>query len=146
MTPTLSGRVQTRFFLLAVVGALWTALHTPFLPTPDPVATIDLYRITFTALLLVAVVGLAWELLYHLLQQLRWEKDWPTLLGLLTGIPEGLVVYWLLQRGLPWAVGSVPATTFAISFATTWLLVWATANGPLRIVLVRWRLRGGRLL
>ena len=36
--------------------------------------------------------------------------------------------------------------TFAISFATTWVLVWATANGPLRIVLVRWRFRGGRLL
>ena len=146
MTPTLSGRIQTRLVLLAVVGVLWTVAHTPFLPTTGPVATVDLYRVTFTALLLVAVVGVAWELLYHLLQQLRWEKDWPTLLGLLTGIPEGFFVYWLLQQGLPWAVGSVSAMTFAVSFVTTWLLVWATANGPLRIALVRWRFRGGRLL
>jgi hypothetical protein len=146
VTPTLSGRIQTRLALLGLVGALWTALHTPFLPTPGPVALGDLYQVTFTALLLVAVVGVAWELLYHLVQQLRWEKDWPTLLGLLTAVPEGIVVYWLLQRGLPWSVGPVPASTFAISFATTWLVVWATANGPLRIVLVRWRFRGGRLL
>ena len=96
--------------------------------------------------MLVAVVGVAWELLYHLLQQLRWEKDWPTLLGLLTGIPEGLVVFWLLRQGVPWSVGSVPGSTFAVSFATTWLAVWATANGPLRIALVRWRFRGGRVL
>ena len=27
---------------------------------------------------------------YHLLQQFRWEKDWPTLFALLVGVPEGL--------------------------------------------------------
>ncbi|MEL7210346.1 MAG: hypothetical protein AAGK32_19300 [Actinomycetota bacterium] len=144
MTPTLSGRLQTRVALLALIGGVWTLLHTPLLPTPTPVSAADRYQVTFTALLVVAAVGLVWELLYHLAQQLRWEKDWPTLLGLVTGLPEGLVVYWLLARGVPWSVGEVPPLTFALSFASTWLVVWAFANGPLRIVLVRWRFRGGR--
>ncbi len=30
--------------------------------------------------------------LYHLGQQFRWEKDWPILFGLLTSIPEALVL------------------------------------------------------
>lgn len=144
MTPTLAGRVQTRLLLIAIVGVAWTALHTPLLPVPGDPPVASVYRVTFTALLLVAVVGVAWELAYHLVQQLRWEKDWPTLLGLLTGIPEGIVVFLLLQRGVPWSVGTVAPLPFALSFATTWLAVWAAANGPLRIVLVRWRFRGGR--
>ena len=38
------------------------------------------------------------------------------------------------------------AKAFFLHFATTWLIVWATANGPLRIALVRWRYRGGRVV
>ena len=33
MLPTLSGRIQTRIFLLVVVGGLWTLIITPVLPT-----------------------------------------------------------------------------------------------------------------
>ena len=39
--------------------------------------------------LIVVVLGVGWELVYHLLMQFRWEKDWPTLFGLLVGVPEG---------------------------------------------------------
>ena len=101
---------------------------------------------TFGALLLVAVVGVGWELLYHGLQQFRWEKDWPTLFGLLTGVPEGIVVYVLLSAGVPWDVGEIPGTAFIVHFATTWLVIWLVANGPMRVVLIRWRFRGGRIL
>jgi hypothetical protein len=31
--PTLNGRIQTRIFLLAVVGSIWTLIITPILPT-----------------------------------------------------------------------------------------------------------------
>lgn len=145
MTATLAGRIQTRLALLAVVGVLWTLLHVPLLPVPAGTAVIDTYRVGFATLTLVAWLGVAWEGLYHLLQQLRWEKDWPTLLGLLTGIPEGVLVYHLISGDRVWALPTVTPGVFALSFATTWVLVWAVANGPLRIVLVRWRFQGGRL-
>ena len=149
MTPTLFGRIQTRFFLLATVGVGWTLLIGPFLVSlmsDDDAALSDVYRLAFGAVVLVAVVGIAWELLYHALQQLRWEKDWPILFGLLLGINEGIVVAYLLGAGLPWDVGDVPALAFTVHFVTTWLIVWLVANGPMRIWFVRWRFEGGRLL
>jgi hypothetical protein len=54
---------------------------------------------TFAILLVVGVAGVAWEVLYHALQQFRWEKDWPTGLGLLTGINEGIVAWFWSTPG-----------------------------------------------
>ena len=36
MLPTLNGRIQTRVFLLLVVGGIWTLLLTPVLPLGAP--------------------------------------------------------------------------------------------------------------
>ncbi|MCP5026717.1 MAG: hypothetical protein GY929_10590 [Actinomycetia bacterium] len=141
MTPTLAGRLQSRLVLLAVVGSLWTLAAAPIF-TEGPLASS--YRSGFTVLLLVAVVGLGWELVYHLIQQFRWDKDWPTLFGLLTGIPEGIVIYRLLDRGLPWTVAPASPMAFSLLFGTTWLIVWAVASGPLPVVAIRWRFSGGR--
>jgi hypothetical protein len=145
MVPTLFGRIQTRLWLLAVVGALVTAALTPVLPMDAPLA--DKYRATFVVLGAVAVIGIAWELLYHLLMQWRWEKDWPTMFGLLTGIPEGLLVGYLAAQGwLPFLPAAVAPAAFAIHFTVVWLVVWLVANGPMRVPFIRWRFRGGRLL
>ncbi len=143
MVPTLFGRIQTRIFVLAVVGGLWTLLITPFLPVMGPLG--DRYRATFAVLFVVIVAGVAWEFLYHLLQQFRWEKDWPTMFGLVTGVPEGIVVWLLVSAG--WAPGSpdVPGSAFVIQFATTWLVAFLFVNGPIRVIFLRWRFRGGRV-
>jgi len=146
MTPTLSGRIQTRIALLIVVGVPWTFLIGPVLPGRGGAPLDRVYEATFTALLLVGAIGIAWELLYHGLQQFRWEKDWPTLFGLLQGIPEAVLVFVLLRAGVPWDVGEVPVSLFATHFATTWILVWLVANGPARVPFRHWRYRGGRLL
>ena len=145
MLPTLNGRIQTRIFLLATVGSLWTLIITPVLPLGDvPLGTA--YKTTFTILLMITVLGILWELLYHAIQQFRWEKDWPTIFGLLTAIPEGLLVWFLLAGGaIPW-IDSVPGSAFAIHFVTTWLLVWLVANGPMRVPFIHWRINGGRLI
>ncbi len=148
MTPTLSGRIQTRLVLLTSLGVLWTVLIGPLLVgiMGDDAATLgDVYRLAFGALVLVAVVGVAWELIYHGLQQYRWEKDWPTLFGLIEGLPEGIVVLLLLRAGLPWDVGDVPVGAYIVHFATTWIVVWLFANGPMRVINLRWRYRGGQL-
>jgi hypothetical protein len=47
---------------------------------------------SFVLLLRVAVVGVLWELRYHLLMQWRREKDWPTLFGLVEGVREGVLI------------------------------------------------------
>ena len=60
MLPTLNGRIQTRVFLLAVVGSAWTAAITPALPTGAPLGAS--YRAPFSVLLVLTVLGLLWEL------------------------------------------------------------------------------------
>jgi hypothetical protein len=141
--PTLNGRIQTRVFLLVVVGSIWTLLVTPVLPTGASLGTS--YGATFSVLLVTLLLGVLWELLYHGLMQFRWEKDWPTLFGLLTGVPEGLLVWFLVAGGALW-IGPLPGPAFVLHFASTWLLVWLVANGPMRVPFVHWRINGGRLV
>ena len=143
MTPTLLGRIQTRWVLVWTVGLLWLLVVGPWLPLAGP-TTATVWHTGLAALVLVSVVGTAWELAYHAVQQLRWDKDWPTLLGLLLGLSEGVVVYRLLQLGLPWQVDAITPAPFAWQFGTIWVVIWAVANGPIRVLFPRWRFAGGR--
>jgi hypothetical protein len=144
MVPTLIGRIQTRLVLLAVIGGLVTLVIVPVLPGSAPIG--DKYRDGFLVLITVAVLGAFWELVYHFLMQWRWEKDWPTLFGLVTLIPEGLLVWILLSaRAVPGIVGTVGGAAFLIQFLAVWLAVWFVANGPMRVPFIRWRFLGGRL-
>ncbi|GAA1687776.1 hypothetical protein [Fodinicola feengrottensis] len=147
MLPTLFGRIQIRIVLLLVVGGFWTTLLTPILPGLQ--GSIGLrYATTYMILVTTIVVGILWELLYHLLMQFRWEKDWPTFFGLVTIIPEGLLIWGLLKLNLvPFIHGpDVPLLAFIILFVIVWIAQWLTANGPLRVPFVRWRFRGGRFV
>ena len=142
MTPTLAGRMQTRVLLVLLVGVPWTVVVGPLLALVAGAGLLQVYGVTFLALLLVVLLGVLWELLYHGLQQLRWEKDWPTVLGLLTGITEGLLIWVvLLVLGV-----DVSGLAFVLHFATTWVLIWVAASTVVRVLLPRWRYRGGRVV
>ena len=97
-----------------------------------------MYAGAFEALVAVGVLGVLWELAYHAAQQYRWEKDWPTLFGLVTALNEGLLV-WLVVDG-------IPGSTFTVHFLTTWLVLFAWVHTGMRILFPRWRYRGGRLV
>jgi hypothetical protein len=126
MLPTLAGRVQTRLFLLAVIGGLVTVVVVPLVPGGAPIG--DRYRDGFLVLAAVAVLGVVWECAYHLLMQWRWEKDWPTMFGLVTLVPEGVLVWLLLQaKAVPGIVGMVSLAAFCIQLIAIWLSVWLAA-------------------
>ncbi|MDY7099698.1 MAG: hypothetical protein S0880_00785 [Actinomycetota bacterium] len=138
MIPTLWGRIQTRWVLLVLIGIPWTILVAPILPAGDA-GIGDRYRITFTVLGLVGVLGtVLWEPLYHGLQQWRWEKDWPSLFVLGQLVPEAILIRFLYTE---------PAlAAYVIHFVTTWVLIWLFAIGPIRVLHLRWRYRGGEFL
>jgi hypothetical protein len=144
MVPTLSGRIQTRIFSLVVVGSLWLLIISPFLPQTASVS--QKYQATFLVLGLVIGVGIAWELIYHGLQQFRWEKDWPALFTLVLAIPEGIVVWVLLRTVIPDSLVKPNGASYIIAFATVWLVVWMFLNGPMRVPAIHWRFRGGRVI
>ena len=141
MLPTLNGRIQTRIFMLATLGALITLVLTPVLPgDPD-------YQTTFIILATVLVLGIGWELIYHVIQQFRWEKDWPTLFGFITCVNEGALVWLLLElEVVPGIDGEVPFSAFLIDFLVIWMAIWVAVNGPMRVPFIRWRFFGGRLV
>ncbi|HEX5405947.1 MAG TPA: hypothetical protein VFX16_27030 [Pseudonocardiaceae bacterium] len=145
MLPTLLGRIQTRLFLMALIGGPVTALITLALPLTGPYG--PRYQATFIVLGSVAIIGIVWEIIYHVAMQWRWEKDWPTLFGLLTLVPEGILVGILARMNwLPLLPGAVPVSAFAIQFIVVWVCVWLFANGPMRTPFIRWRFNGGRLV
>jgi hypothetical protein len=145
MLPTLIGRIQTRIVLLVVIGGAVTLAVIPALERDLPLT--ERYHTAFVVLAAVTVLGVGWEFLYHFAMQWRWEKDWPTLFGLATMLPEGVLVWALLQSGSVPLIGrQVSPVTFVVQFVLVWLAAWLTANGPMRVPFLRWRFRGGRVL
>jgi len=150
MTPTLMGRIQTRIFVAATVGVLWTAGITPVLPRPAGMSSTAAYHVTFETLGLMTLLGLGWEVLYHVLQQARWDKDWPSVFALLVVVTEAIPLWYVTH-----ILGVIPGTTrpsspvipmYVIHVGTTWLLIWLFMQGPLRVVHIRWRFEGGKVL
>jgi hypothetical protein len=154
VTPTFFGRIQTRIFLLLTVGVLATLIITPFVPMDraDGVTWLEAlpgsYAITFSALAIVLVLGVViWEPIYHLLMQFRWEKDWPSMFGLLTGINEGILAYYVLMWIGPTPSDvAIPVWGFIVDFTFVWLTTFLFVNGPIRLLSIRWRFRGGRFV
>lgn len=136
MTPTLTGRLQTRSFLALLAGLPAALLVT---------AALDEVKLggALAMLLVITLLGLLWEVGYHRLQQRRWDRDWPAVFRLAGGLPEALVAWPVLTlTGLmPRSFGS-----YAIFFAVTWVATWLAQQGPLQVLLPHWRHQGGRII
>ena len=136
MTPTLMGRVQTRTVLLTALGV---PITLPFCVLAFPLVPIPLVMLA-----IVWLVGLTLDPVYHALQQRRWDHDWPVHLQIVAGLVELLV-------SLPFVVGcglvSNPLTIllFPFNYLFVWLAMFLVAQGPMRVVFLRWRFRGGEL-
>jgi hypothetical protein len=140
MTPTLIGRLQTRVFVILVIGLPWTLFLWAF-AIDAPLESM------VKVLIAMGVIGLGWELLYHWLMGFRWEKDWPSLLGLVTGLNEGLLLWCLLALGaVPGLEVGPSGPQFITHFAGAWILIWLWLQGPMKIFDPRWRFRGGRVV
>ncbi len=51
-------------------------------------------------LLVIIVLGFAWDILYVTLQKLRWDHDWPVFFELIGWLLEGITA-WYVVRMLP---------------------------------------------
>ena len=148
MIPTLLGRIETRIFALALIGSIAQLIFSPVLPHTDGAPLGTLYKITFAILITTIVLGIVWEFIYHALMQFRWEKDWPTLFGLITIINEGAAGL-VRHQGQPGARAFPSSCRSRRSSSTSlivWMLTFLFVNGPMRVPFVFWRHRGGRLI
>jgi hypothetical protein len=151
MIPTLSGRIQTRIWLILFIGIPWTLIITPLLPNARDITgggLIDTYKTTFSVLAVVLVLGVFfWELIYHLLQQFRWEKDWPVMFTFFEVINEAILAYVVFKGlNLDEKFGATATNaTFWWHVVTTWMVMWLFVLGPIKVLFIRWRFRGGRI-
>ncbi|MDP5228727.1 MULTISPECIES: hypothetical protein [Arthrobacter] len=132
MMLSLSGRLQTRLLLAVFVALPWALLAGTWFGVSRAGAVL--------MVLLMTGLGLLWELVYHGLQQRRWDKDWPSLLALLSGAAE----YAALRLVLLLLGVDEPAAGAGWFFVSAWLLLWVIQQGPLRVLAPRWRFQGGR--
>ncbi len=152
MIPTLNGRIQTRIWLILFVGIPWTLIITPFLPNNRNLISgsslLDTYKTTLCVLGIVLVLAVfGWELLYHFLQQFRWEKDWPVMFSLFLVVPEAIaakIVFDALDVGQEFN-GTATDATFWWHIVTTWMVMWLFVLGPIKVFFIRWRFNGGRI-
>lgn len=145
MTLTFLGRIQTRLFLTAIVGPLWIVPWTLF--THDShTPTLVALGYSLTMIVLFALLGIAWECVYHCLQQLRRDRDWPSLFYLLGIINEGSALW--LTTSLVGALRPLAASLpyFVATMSGAWISMWLVSQGPLRVIFIRYRLSGGRIV
>lgn len=134
MTPTLLGRIETRLALLAMVGVPLTLIVAGLL------SDLSLGR-GLLVLVVIAVLGVGWETLYHAAQQLRRDKDWPSILALVAVLPEAGLA-WSALGGLGLQPSSLAA--YAVHFGAVWTAIWLMMQGPLRVLAPQWRFDGMR--
>jgi hypothetical protein len=146
MTPTLLGRWQTRLFLLGTVGVLITLIFGfLFKDFVTPLALLGY----------VLLLGFIWDILYNFLQSLRWDRDWPPLFMVGSGLLEALLVWGLVKAGFLWAglgLAGLPGvyagltlTQFAMHYGMVFTVTLLIMLGPLKVVFLKWRFRGGQL-
>jgi hypothetical protein len=146
VTPTLAGRWQTRTFLLAVVGVPVCYLYGR--------AWGDI-QTALTMLAYVLVLGLVWDVVYQVIQSYRWDHDWPAYIQIGACVWEAGLLWLVLGADAAWGaagldgapgVASIDFERFALHFGTVWLLMFATAQGPVKLLFPKWRFSGGRFI
>jgi hypothetical protein len=102
--------------------------------------------IYFWVLLYIGLFGLVWDCLYHLLQQLLWDHDWPGVLQFLAAVVEALFLGGLIKFfGLPHiSPSALNLNLFALHYSLVWVTVYLSSWVVMRLFFPRWRFRGGR--
>ena len=137
MIPTLWGRWQTRLLLLGTIGVLITLAFCVLFGN---------FVTPFALLGYVLLFGFLWDAFYNYLQTLRWDRDWPPLFFVAGGIVEGLFLWGLMHLiPLPGVDPELSFGKFGSHYGTVFIVTLLMMLGPLKIVFLKWRFRGGQL-
>lgn len=143
MTPTLSGRWQTRIFLFIVLGLPITFVYALYLNDWTS-ASAGPFQFLFALL----CVGLVLDPVYMQIQRFRWDNDWPFAFQFFFSILEFLTVFGLMQIGALLALGlaenAIPFSTAAGHFSWVFVPSFLALLGGLQIFFVRWRFNGAK--
>ncbi|GAB5446738.1 hypothetical protein [Gymnodinialimonas sp.] len=146
MIPTLAGRLQTRLFLFIVIGLPVTLAFGLW----QTGGQWDWSRIQLYVWFLCTVTGLGLLLdpIYIFAQSLRWERDWPFVFQAFFSWVEFALALALARTGL---LPFLPEAAFAslgplvLHFTLVFVPSFLALLGPMQVLFIRWRFKGGQL-
>lgn len=143
MTPTLSGRFQTRIILFFLIGLPMTLFYS--------ILTLFVFEYTpFLVLIWITIIGLILDPVWYFIQQARWERDWPFAFQFASSWVEfaiaAAIIWFNLNPLLP-ASTTIPNVRVLIFVVIHFSLVfWPSflaLLGFVQIFMIRWRFKGG---
>ncbi|MEM7030422.1 MAG: hypothetical protein AAF629_12705 [Chloroflexota bacterium] len=145
MTPTLIGRWQTRIWLMNTIGLLITFGFAYMTRN---------FVIPFLMLAYVTGFGIIWDIVYDWLQSKRWDRDWPPIFFVISGIVEAAWLWGLIQADMIWrwvglasladVLQQVTFSGFSMHYISVWLVTFLIILGPIKILSLKWRFQGGQ--
>jgi hypothetical protein len=150
MTPTLSGRWQTRLLLYIFIGlpvTLLFALYNTNWQLWPPLWDRPVFFQPFLVITCILVLGLILDPVYIQLQRFHWDQDWPFSHQFFFSIVEFLIVWYAIDFGLL-DILFAPRPEWnevVYHFSTVFILSFLAILGGCQIFLVRWRFKGGEL-
>jgi hypothetical protein len=148
LTPTFSGRIQTRLFLLIFIGIPVTLLFGWL--WAGFVWDAALVRALLTVLVTLNAIGFILDPFYIWIQRSRWDRDWPFAyqfffswveFGLtLLAVFFGLVPFMPDPSDMTAAFYGMVVAHFASVFVPSFLFLL----GPLQVLSLRWRYNAGQ--
>lgn len=146
MIPTLAGRLQTRIFLFIFIGLPVTLLFgLSQIGWQWDWSTIQIYVWFLCA---VTGFGLLLDPIYIFAQSTRWERDWPFLFQAFFSWIEFAIVLAVARTG---ALPFLPEAAFQTLSTPIWHFTWVfipsflALLGPMQVLFIRWRFKGGQL-
>ena len=145
MTPTLSGRLQTRLLLFVFIGLPVTLVFSRLWFGA-------VIALPFMILLWINVVGAVLDPLWIYLQHRRWDRDWPFVFQFFSMWLEALVAIAIILADvapfLPQREAIPDGTALMgvlLLFTIVFVLSFVALLGVLQIFLIRWRFNGAEL-
>lgn len=141
MTPSLFGRMQSRLWLLFIVGGIVTLFVASWFESVQ----FGTFEFPFVVLVWVAVIGLLWDVVYNEIQKRRWDSDWPPAYQLFAGIAEGVLAFVLIRSSLlPGVPSELPGWMFWSHYSLVWFWTFVASQSLMRVLFPQWRFRGGQ--
>lgn len=146
MIPTLAGRLQTRIFLFLFIGLPITLgfgyVQAGWQWDWPTIQIFVWFLCTITGL------GLLLDPVYIFAQTTRWDRDWPFAYQFFFSWAEFATVFFVARAGL---IPFLPEAAFqslgtALShFTLVFIPSFLALLGPLQVLFIRWRFKGGQL-
>jgi len=148
MTLTFAGRLQTRLFLFLFIGLPITCLYG--FAVSGWQWDWRVIQVFVWFLCTITGFGLLLDPVYIFLQSTRWDRDWPFAYQFFFSWVEFGVVFFVARAGL---VPYLPEVAFqgsrglgiaTLHFALVFVPSFLALLGPLQVIFIRWRFKGGQ--